>query len=68
MNNIIINESENLEISQLLKYIRIYYILKLSLLLIIAISLIIICVLLNTISSEINHFMYHAFDCCHFMF
>ena len=68
MNDIIINEIENLEISKLLKCIWIYSILKLLFLFIIALTLIAICIILNNISLEINHFMYHAFDCCHNLF
>lgn len=68
MNDIIINELEAPEINELLKLVRIYFILKLIFLFIITIALIAICFILNNISTEISHFMHHAFDCCHYLF
>ena len=68
MNDIITNVFTDYEIKELLKYIWIFSILKLLFLFIIAVTLIVICIILNDISLEVNHFMYHAFDCCHNLF
>ena len=48
--------------------LKIYYIVKLLLLALLDVFLLTLCILLICFSKEINHFMYHAFDCCHFMF
>lgn len=48
--------------------LKIYYIVKLLLLALLDVFLLILCIILIYFNKEINHFMYHAFDCCHFMF
>lgn len=53
---------------QSLKIIKYYFIIRIVLFVLLDLAMITLCILLLNISKEINHFMYHAFDCCHFMF
>ena len=68
MTTITNKENHNYSINQLLKFIWIISILRLLFLVVISISLIVTSIILKDISVEINHFMLHTFDCCHYMF
>ena len=57
--------SDNFKQSKQLKY---YILIRLGLLALCNLLLIINAIILFNISKEINHFMYHAFDCCHNLF
>lgn len=60
-----IHSSNNLKQTKHLKY---YILIRLGLLALGNLFLIINAIILFNINKEINHFMYHAFDCCHYMF
>lgn len=50
------------------KHPKYYILIRLGLLALCNLLLIINAIILFNISKEINHFMYHAFDCCHNLF
>lgn len=60
-----IYSSDNFTTTKHLKY---YILIRLGLLALCNLLLIINAIILFNISKEINHFMYHAFDCCHNLF
>ena len=60
-----IYSSDNFTTTKHLKY---YILIHLGLLALCNLLLIINAIILFNISKEVNHFMYHAFDCCHNLF
>ena len=64
----IYTEISDLENNAKIKFLKLYVVLKIIFYIIITIFFIILCIELHSIMKEIQHFIYHAFDCCNYRY
>ena len=65
---IIYTELSTLENDEKIKLVKLYIALRFIFFIITTILFIILCFELHSIADEIQHFIYHAFDCCDYRY